>query len=587
MHSESPHIVAGQERRLAVRLLVDAAANDRRQVGMCLLWLIVAAALEMLGPALSKHLIDSYLLPRNGDAPAIAALFIALLFSGLIASSLRYWQLAQLASVAMQSVRRLRERVFAHVLRLPMTFFDTAITGQLVSRVTNDTEAVKALYVQVLFVILDSSIICLGALTAMAWLDWRLMLTVLTLLPAIFVIVWLYQRWSAPAVSQTRAARSDINVQMAESIAGMPLLQASNATLRFTERFTRTNQIHYRARFAELRANAWLLRPMLDLLNVIMLTAVLYSFAQSPLDSLAIGVLYAFLSYIGRVVDPLIQITQQFSNIQQSVVAAARVNKLLTEPLAVRGEQHAVITHGAVSLRKVDFGYLPNQPVLQQLSMEVAAGSFVGIVGYTGSGKSTLLSLLLRFYTPQAGEILIDDIALADFSEDAFRASIGLVPQEPFLLAANVRDNIDMGRGLNDAAIENAARAAQAHDFVMALEHGYTTQLGEGGARLSTGQKQLLAMARALAGQPRILFLDEATSHIDSETEQIVQQALTALRGKVTIIAIAHRLSTLRDADNIVVLSHGKIAEQGNHDALMAQQDGIYQRLYWLQQMVE
>jgi ATP-binding cassette subfamily B protein/ATP-binding cassette subfamily C protein/ATP-binding cassette subfamily B multidrug efflux pump len=238
-----------------------------------------------------------------------------------------------------------------------------------------------------------------------------------------------------------------------------------------------------------------------------------------------------------------------------------------------------------LSLRNLSFGYDPQHPVLRDLNLDIPAGAFYGVVGHTGSGKSTLLSLLLRFYTAQSGRIEIDGTPLASFSDEDFRADVGLVPQDPFLLAASVRENIAMGRTLTDAQIESAARAAHCHDFVMQLEQGYATPLGEGGARLSVGQKQLIAIARALAAQPRILFLDEATAHIDSETEQIVQVALNELRGRVTVIAIAHRLSTIRDADRIIVLNHGRIHEQGAHADLMDIGGGIYQRLYAMQQL--
>jgi ATP-binding cassette subfamily B protein/ATP-binding cassette subfamily C protein/ATP-binding cassette subfamily B multidrug efflux pump len=238
-----------------------------------------------------------------------------------------------------------------------------------------------------------------------------------------------------------------------------------------------------------------------------------------------------------------------------------------------------------VSIRHLSFGYKPETVVLHDLNLEISAGGFYGLVGHTGSGKSTLMGLLLRFYQAQRGEIRIDGTPLAQFSDDHFRSDVGLVPQDPFLLAATVRENIDMGRGIPLGEIESAARDAHCHDFITQLEQGYDTFLGEGGARLSVGQKQLIAIARALAGKPRILFLDEATAHIDSQTEQIVQLALTELHGRVTVIAIAHRLSTIRAADCIVVLNHGKIQEQGAHDALMALPQGIYQRLYLLQQM--
>jgi ATP-binding cassette subfamily B multidrug efflux pump len=571
----------------AISLLRSAARPDRHHLIHGTLWLMVAAGLEVLGPMLGKALIDNYLLPHQLDIPHMACLIVASLITGCVASILRYQQLLRLAGLAMRSVRRLREQVYGHVMRLPMAFFDKAITGQLVSRVTNDTEAAKSLYIQVLFVMLDSSIVITGTMVAMALLDWRLMLIVTTLVPIVIVIVWFYQRWSAPAVARARELRSEINAQVAESIGGMNVLQATNATGRFNERFGNTNRAHRHARLGELRANAWLLRPALDMLNILLLSAVIYSFGTDKVNVVEAGILYAFVAYIGRVVDPLIQITLQFSQLQQSVVSTARVNKLLQEqgPTASGGD--AQITAGAVNIHDLSFGYSAAQPVLHDLNLNIPAGSFFGVVGHTGSGKSTLLSLLLRFYQPQSGYIEIDGQPINKIGDDTFRASVGLVPQDPFLLAASARENIDMGRGLKDEEIIAAARAAKAHDFILALEQGYATPLGEGGARLATGQKQLIAIARALAGKPRILFLDEATSHIDSETEQIVQTALTELRGQVTIIAIAHRLSTIRDADRIIVLNHGRIAESGRHEQLMEIPSGIYQRLYLLQQLSE
>lgn len=580
----------------AIGLLRRAAAPDLHHLYWATLWLIIAAALEVTGPILGKALIDQHLLPRNLDWTRMSLLLGGCLLTGWIASGLRYLQLVRLSGLAMRSVQRLRETVYQHVLRLPMAFFDRAITGQLVSRVTNDTEAVKSLYVQVLFVILDSSIVLIGTIAAMAFLDWRLMLIVLALLPAVLVIVFLYQRWSAPAVTRARALRSEINGQIAESIGGMSVLQANNAERRFGQRFTGINQDHYTARMHELRANAWLLRPALDMLNIVLLAVVIFSFGQRDIGAVEVGVLYAFISYIARVIEPLIQITMQFSQLQQSVVATARVSTLLDERQAL---EHApgkaasaadgTVAAGtpAVDISHLTFAYVENQPVLHDLSLAIPQGAFFGIVGHTGSGKSTLLSLLLRFYPVAQGHIAINGVALDSIANERFRADVGLVPQDPFLLAASARENIDMGRGYSQAQIEQAARAAHAHDFIAALEHGYDTPLGEGGSRLSSGQKQLIAIARALAGQPRILLLDEATSRIDSQTEQIVQLALNELRGKVTIVAIAHRLSTIREADTIIVLNHGRITEAGPHEQLMQVENGLYQRLYLLQQLAQ
>jgi ATP-binding cassette subfamily B protein/ATP-binding cassette subfamily C protein/ATP-binding cassette subfamily B multidrug efflux pump len=584
--------------RQAAGLLKRAAHPDRMHLAWAILWLVIAAGLEVLGPLLGKKLIDEHLLPRHLDWTRMALLLGGVLVSGWAASWLRFLQLVRLSGLAMRSVQRLREWVYGHVLRLPMAFFDRAITGQLVSRVTNDTEAVKTLYIQVLFVILDSGIVLTGTSIAMAWLNWHLMLIVLALVPAVLGIVWLYQRLSAPAVTRARALRSDINAQMAESIGGMSVLQANNAQQRFGARFKATNEQHYTARVAELRANAFLLRPALDFLNVVLLAVVIFSFGRQSMNGVEVGVLYAFISYIARVVEPLIQITMQFSGLQQAVVATARVAILLDEGKAPEHGQRsgsggraadlaatARVDAPAVRVRDLSFAYVPGQTVLHHVSLDIPQGAFFGIVGHTGSGKSTLLSLLLRYYGFEEGSIELFGEPLGAIGNERFRSEVGLVPQDPFLLAASARENIDMGRGLSQDAIEAAARAAHAHDFISGLEQGYDTPLGEGGSRLSSGQKQLIAIARALAGRPRILLLDEATSRIDSQTEQIVQQALAELRGKVTIVAIAHRLSTIRDADRIIVLNHGRINEAGKHEDLMQIEGGLYQRLYLLQQI--
>jgi ATP-binding cassette subfamily B protein/ATP-binding cassette subfamily C protein/ATP-binding cassette subfamily B multidrug efflux pump len=589
MTSETKVKANAAERRAALALLVHSARPDAKVLKAAVLWLVLAAGLEALGPLLGKAFIDTHLLPRQGTVPAMAGLLVGALLAGWAASALRFWQLTCLGGVAMRSVQRLREQVYRHVLGLPMAFFDRAITGQLVSRVTNDTEAVKTLYVQLLFVMLDSVIMLTTMLVTMAWLNWHLMLMVALLVPTVVGIVWLYQRLSAPAVARTRALRSEINAQAAESIAGMAVVQASGAAERFAQRFANTNRAHFESRRIELRANAWLLRPALDFLNVALLAAVIgvYGLRQGSggLSALEVGVLYAFVAYIARVVEPLIQITMQFSQLQQAVVAAARVNTLLQEPGAPDAQDAGTVTQGQISVRNLHFAYREGRPVLHGLNLEIAAGQFVGIVGHTGSGKSTLLSLLLRFYVAPEGSLLIDNQPLASIGDEAFRRAVGLVPQEPFLLAATAFENIAMGRPLSLAQVQAAARAAHAHDFITRLEHGYDTPLGEGGARLAVGEKQLIAMARALAGQPRILLLDEATAHIDSETEGHVQQALTALRGQATVVAIAHRLSTIREADQIIVLNHGHIAERGTHAQLMAIEGGLYQRLVQLQQL--
>lgn len=578
-----------QQRRAARALLWRAARPDAGVLRWALPALVAAALLEAVGPMLGKAFIDRHLVPHVAEAWAIGGLLGGAWLAGVAASLLRYLQLRRLSAVAMRSVQRIRETVYGHVLRLPMAFFDRALIGQLVSRVTNDTEAVKTLYVQVLFVLLDSVVTLVGMGAAMLWLDVQLSAVVALLVPAVMGIVWLYQRWSAPAVTRARALRSDINAMTAESIAGMATLQAAGAEYAFNARYASITEAHFAARREELRANAWLLRPALDMLNIGLVAAVIGVFglrqAGGALGAAEVGLLYAFVSYIARVVEPMIQITMQFSQLQQAVVAASRVNALLDEALAPRGRAAGTIREGRITVRDLHFGYTPDRPVLHGIELDIAPGRFVGLVGHTGSGKTTLLSLLLRYYESPPGSVSIDGHPLAAIDDDDYRQAVGLVLQDPFVLAASARENITMGRAIGQAAVEQAARDAGIHDAIVGLPQGYDTPLGEGGARLSVGQKQLVALARALAGTPRILLLDEATSHIDSETEAQVQRSLAALRGRVTVLAVAHRLSTIRDADEIIVLHHGRIVERGAHARLMAIENGRYQRLVRLQQL--
>jgi ATP-binding cassette subfamily B protein/ATP-binding cassette subfamily C protein/ATP-binding cassette subfamily B multidrug efflux pump len=569
--------------RRAARLLWRSSQPERRNHVLALIGLAVAGALDAIGPVLGKAFIDRYLMPRDPAVGAIAGLLVGALIAGTAASWVRYFQLARLAGVAMRSVQRLRETVYDHVLRLPIAFFDRAITGQVVSRVTNDTEAVKLLYVQVLFVMLDAVVMLTTLIVTMAFLEWRLMLIVAALGPAVWAIVSLYRKLSAPAVARTRELRGELNVQTAEAIGGMAVLQATGAIHTYAQRYADLNEAHFQSRKLELRANAWLLRPALDLLNVAMLALVILAFGLrdtgGSLGAVEVGVLYAFVSYLARVTEPLIQLTKQ------AVISAARVNSLLDEAEASRPASSARAADGSVLLESVTFGYDPARPVLHDVSLAIAPGEFIGVVGATGSGKSTLLALLLRFYPTTQGRLLLGGAPIADLDEAAFRETVGLVPQDPFLLAATVRENIAMGRPLTSAQIEEAARAAGADTFIERLDLRYDTLLGEGGARLSAGERQLIAIARALAGKPRILLLDEATSRIDTQTEQQVQRTLAALAGRLTVVSVAHRLATIRDADRIVAMSHGRIAEVGDHDTLMRREGGLYRRLVEMQQL--
>ncbi|ANG64001.1 ABC transporter ATP-binding protein [Marinobacterium aestuarii] len=576
------------DKRGAFRLLSEYVVRDKPLLIKALLLLLLATAADVAGPILLKIFIDDHLLVENFELRALLTLLLVYLLTQISAAWLRYQQTLRFCDMALGAVLDIRERVFAHVLRLPMAFYDRAMTGQLVSRITNDTEAIKDLYVQFLSVVLTNLILLAGIIVAMGLLNVQLMLIALTLVPAVVAVIYVYQRLSGAAVGQTRQLRSEINASISESIAGMGVIQASNQQQRFSAQFEGLNSQYYQARMRTVRAGAFLLRPAIDLLSVLVLVAVVWGFGLQQVAGVAeIGVLYAFLNYLSRFTEPLAEITQRFNLYQQAMVAGSRVHQLIQEGEQQYSAGDARISAGAISVRQLDFQYQPGKPVLKRLSIEVPAGGFFAVVGHTGSGKSTLLNLLLNFYSPSGGEIRLDDQRLSQLGHEALRSGIGLIPQEPFVLAASLYDNIDMGRGLGQSAVENAARQAHLHSLIVSMPDGYETLLGERGTRLSTGQRQQLIIARALAASPRILLLDEATANVDSETEQVVQQALSELHGKVTLMVVAHRLSTIRQADRILVLSHGEIAEAGTHTELLALPDGLYGSMYRLQQQAQ
>jgi ABC-type multidrug transport system fused ATPase/permease subunit len=418
---------------------------------------------------------------------------------------------------------------------------------------------------------------------AMAWMDVRLMLVCSIILPTVIVVMYFYQRLSAPRYHEARSVLSRINASLNESIQGMRLIQILNQQKRFTGQFRSISQDLFNARMRNLRLDALMLRPLPDLLRTLTLAGLLLYFGtQSFSNTVEVGVIYAFVNYLSRITQPVVEMTQRLSLLQQAVVAGERVFGIMDEP----GELQAATGHkelrGAVAFEHVGFSYDGQQPVLGDINFAVPAGSSFAIVGHTGSGKSTLVSLLLRFYSPQTGRILMDETPLDQLDQETLRRCVGVVMQDPFISAGSVRDNIALGMELSESDVVEAARKAQLHDFVLTLPKGYDTLLGERGGMLSTGQRQLLALARTLARKPRILILDEATANIDSHTEAVIQQALATLRGTTTIITIAHRLSTIIESDQIIVLHHGRIMQQGTHSQLLAR-DGLYRHMHELQ----
>ncbi|MGL5967017.1 MAG: SmdB family multidrug efflux ABC transporter permease/ATP-binding protein [Kluyvera sp.] len=549
-------------------------------IAVVMLW--VAAAAEVSGPLLISYFIDNLvakdLLPW-GTVAGLAAAYIGL---QLLAAGLHYSQSLLFNRAAVGVVQQLRIDVMDAALRQPLSEFDTQPVGQLISRVTNDTEVIRDLYVTVVATVLRSAALIGAMLVAMFSLDWRMALVAMAIFPAVLTVMIIYQRYSTPIVRRVRAYLADINDGFNEVINGMSVIQQFRQQVRFGERIGEVSRSHYMARMQTLRLDGFLLRPLLSLFSTLVLCGLLMLFGFSAQGSIQVGVLYAFISYLGRLNEPLIELTTQQSMLQQAVVAGERVFELMDRPRQQYGEDTTPLENGDIDIDNVSFAYRDDKMVLQNISLSIPARSFVALVGHTGSGKSTLASLLMGYYPPNSGEIRLGGRPLQSLSHAVLREGIAVVQQDPVVLADSFFANVTLGRDISEAQVWQVLETVQLAELARAMSDGIYTHLGEQGNNLSVGQKQLLALARVLVDTPQVLILDEATANIDSGTEQAIQHALAAVRQHTTLVVIAHRLSTIVDADTIMVLHRGHAVEQGSHQQLL-EEKGRYWQMYQLQ----
>ncbi|WP_414063885.1 SmdB family multidrug efflux ABC transporter permease/ATP-binding protein [Rahnella inusitata] len=565
-----------------LKRLLSYGKPYRKPLSIAVLMLWIAAAAEVTGPILISFFIDHYVAKGEmpwGKVSLLALCFILLQF---LAAGLHYFQALLFNRAAVGVVQRLRTDVMDAALRQPLSAFDTQPVGQLISRVTNDTEVIRDLYVTVVSTVLRSIALIGAMLVAMFSLDWRLASVAVCIFPAVFVVMGLYQIYSTPIVRKVRSYLADINDGFNEVINGMNVIQQFRQQKRFGERLTRASQSHYLARMQTLRLEGFLLRPLLSLFSSLILCGLLLLFGFSAEGSVGVGVLYAFINYLGRLNEPLIELTSQQSILQQAVVAGERIFDLMDRTQQQYGSDDKRLTSGEIEVKDVSFAYLPEKWVLENISLHVPSRGFVALVGHTGSGKSTLANLLMGYYPLNKGEIRVDGRNLADLSHASLRKGIAMVQQDPVVLAESVFANVTLGRDIDEAQVWHALDIVQLSPLIREMPEGLNTRLGEQGNNLSVGQKQLLAMARVLVQAPEILILDEATANIDSGTEQAIQRALRAIRQQTTLVVIAHRLSTIVDADNILVLHRGQAVEQGNHLQLLNEK-GRYYQMYQLQ----
>jgi len=533
---------------------------------------------------LGNQEVFAFFRPETSGLLLLAAGYLGLL---MLASLFHYGQKFMLQKSANQVIQKLRIDVFAQIQRLPITYFDKYPAGKVVARVTNDTEAVRELFAKVLDQFFTSGIYLFGIFTALFLLDVRLALACLAILPIMAIWVALYRKHAAAFNRVIRSRLSDINAMINESIQGMAIIQAFRREKETKREFDELNEEIFTYQKKMQRLNAAASFNLVQLLrNAAFILFIWYvGGASAGVGSLfTLGSLYAFVDYLNRLFQPITQIVNQLALLEQARVAAERVFELLDEEGTPVGHEKIPCYQGHVRFDNVSFAYQPGQDVLRQVSFEAWPGETVALVGHTGSGKSSTINLLFRFYEINQGAVKIDGRDVREMTRQQVRQHMGIVLQDPFLFTGTILSNVT----LDDPAIsrekaEKALRDVGADQLLRTLPKGFDEPVIEKGSTLSSGQRQLISFARALAFDPAILVLDEATASIDTETEGIIQEALEVLkRGRTTFI-IAHRLSTIKNADQILVLDRGAIVERGKHDELM-EKKGKYYQMHQLQQ---
>lgn len=531
-------------------------------------------------PWLIKWGIDTFIATRDlSGLNTIALAFAIVIVVGYIT---QYIHLVTLARVGQGVLYGLRTDLFNHIQRLSLSFFDRNEVGRVMSRVQNDVQQLQE-FLSIVVLSLGDTLILIGIVVAMMVMNAKLAIITLTVIPLLFVIMVVWQRYARPSFLRVRRAMAMVNAGLQENISGVRVVQSFNREDVNSRSFDSVNDEHLRANLRASRLSAALL-PTVDLLTALSLAFVVVFGGSMVLNgTLAVGALVAFALYIQRFFDPVRNLTMQYTELQRAMTSGARIFEMMDVQPEVRDRAGAIDLppiRGEVRFERVGFHYATGIPVLRDVTLHVQAGQTVALVGHTGAGKTTLVSLLARFYDVTEGRITVDGYDIRDVTRTSLGQQMSMVLQEPFLFSGTVMENLRYNHPR--ATEEDVARAAQAvgaHDFIMRLKQGYETVLQERGANLSVGQRQLLSFARALAADPRILILDEATANVDSYTENLIHQALSNLLENRTALVIAHRLSTIRSADLIVVFDQGQVVEMGTHRELL-QKAGHYAELY-------
>jgi ATP-binding cassette subfamily B multidrug efflux pump len=560
---------------------------------------VLVAPLEAAGPYLFKIATDKYILPAYHGSIALAAgmhglglITLAFFASLLLSFAFQYLQMRIMQNVGQKTMYDMRKQIFGHLQALPMSFYDRSPVGRLVTRVTTDVDALNDLFATGVVAMINDAVLLVLFVAILFWMDWRLALESLSVLPFILVATWLFRGKTRDGNRRIRTAIARINAFLNEHIMGMPIVQLFNRERRTREDFAKLNRIHMEAYKDVIFAFA-LFYPAVEFFSILAITFVFWRGGIRKIDSaLQIGTLIAFMQYAQRFFRPIQDLSEKFNILQSAMAASERIFKLVDEPIPAEtasGGRKIERPLGEIEFRNVWFAYRgganPTEEdwVLRDVSFRVAPRQTAAIVGHTGAGKTTVVQLLLRFYEVQRGEILLDGIDIREFDVQDLRRQFGVVLQDPFLFTGTLESNVRLGtEGISRAQVESSLREVGLGPLIDSLPQGIETGITERGATLSVGQRQLVSFARALAHNPRFMILDEATSSVDTKTEQMIREALDRLLEGRTALVIAHRLSTIQHAGTILVFHKGRLREQGSHQELLVAR-GIYYRLYLLQ----
>ncbi|MEH7730246.1 ABC transporter ATP-binding protein [Bacillus safensis] len=532
---------------------------------------------------LSKEEIFAFYQPEISGLVQLVLFYLGLL---IVAIFFQYGQHYLLQRIANRIIQKMRVDVFEHIQTLPIRYFDNLPAGKVVARITNDTETIRDLYVTVLANFVTSAIYMIGIYIAMFLLNVKLALICLVAVPIIFLWSMTYRKFASVYNHRIRSIISEINAKLNEAIQGMTIIQAFRHEKATQDEFDELNNNHFRYQRKMLHLNSLLSHNLVNLLRNLAYVALIWYFGGASLSAtgiVSIGVLYAFVDYLNRLFQPITGIVNQFSRLELARVSSERVFRLLDEPGTEVEEPVQKKLEGHVQFKDVTFAYNEGKNVLKNITFEAKKGQTVALVGHTGSGKSSIMNLLLRFYDIQQGDILIDGESIYDQSRQTLRKQMGIVLQDPYLFSGTIASNVSLGNeDIKRETIESSLKQVGAAELLKHLPEGFDEPVVEKGSTLSSGERQLISFARALAYDPAILILDEATANIDTETEAIIQRALDVVKEGRTTFVIAHRLSTIKKADMILVLEKGEIVERGSHEQLM-QQEGLYAQMYELQ----